>query len=87
MHNLKTNYDKILSIVEECYKIIEVKGPKVGRPPKFADVKIIALVLTAESLGIDSENYLFSKLNTDHYMDFPDLITRAKFNIRARQHM
>lgn len=85
MHNLKTNFDKILSIIEDCYPDFEIKCSMVGRPAKFSDKKVIALSLTAESLGIDSENYLFSKLRSDYAPDFPDLITRSNFNIRIRQ--
>ncbi len=37
-----------------------------------------------ESLGIDSENLLWSKLNTDYANDFPNLIDRTRFNRRRR---
>jgi hypothetical protein len=34
-------------------------------------LEVIALSLTAEALSIDSENRLFSKLNSDYKTDFP----------------
>lgn len=55
-------------------------GPK----PKFTDVEVIALSLTAECLGIDSELYLFVKLETDYKKDFPNLISRRQYNDRRK---
>lgn len=40
--------------------------------------------LTAESLGIDSENYLFSKLQTEYSNDFVNLISRRQYNDRRK---
>ncbi|MEG2491295.1 MAG: IS982 family transposase, partial [Alistipes sp.] len=34
--------------------------PRCGVVPKFSDLEVIALSLTAETLSIDSENYLFA---------------------------
>ena len=42
------------------------KKGNITRPgvvPKFSDLEVIALSLTAETMGIDSECYLFGKLN------------------------
>lgn len=85
MHNLKTNFDKIFAIVAEFYKNVDFPAIRAGRPAKFSDAKIIALALTAESLSIDSEHLLFSKLHSNYKSDFPDLIHRSNFNIRARK--
>jgi hypothetical protein len=85
MHNLKTNFDKILAIVAEFHKNIDLPVRRAGRPSKFSDIKVIALALTAESLSIDSENLLFSKLRSNYSSDFPDLVHRSNFNIRARK--
>jgi hypothetical protein len=65
MHNLKTNFDRVPDIAKlslancllpdgnlQCYR----------NPPKMPDIEVIALALTSESLGIDSENLFFSKL-------------------------
>jgi len=45
----------------------------------------IALSICSESLGIDSENYLWSKLKKDYSKDFPNLIDRSNFNRRRRR--
>lgn len=34
-----------------------------GVVARFSDLEVIALNLTAESIGIDTENYLFAKLS------------------------
>ncbi len=85
MHNLKSNFDKIFPIIKQQLKQLNYKKNKVGRPAKFSDAKVISLSLTAAALGIDSENYLFSKLNSEYKKSFPDLITRSKYNIRVRK--
>lgn len=85
MHNLKSNFDKIFPIVKFALKKNKYKRLTIGRPPKFSDAKVISLCLTAQSLGIDSENYLFTKLNCEYKKKFPDLISRAKYNIRIRK--
>lgn len=55
-------------------------GPK----PKFTDIEVIALSLTAECLGIDSELYLFAKLEADYKEVFPFLISRRQYNDRRK---
>lgn len=51
----------------------------------MSDIEVVALSITAESLGIDSENLLFSKLKNDYSADFPNLIDRTNFNRRRRR--
>jgi hypothetical protein len=34
--------------------------------PKLSDCEIIALSVTGESIGIDSKNYFWEKLKSDH---------------------
>jgi hypothetical protein len=43
--------------------LVNEKGnqPHRGVVPRFSDLEVIALSLTAESIGIDSENNLFAK--------------------------
>ena len=84
--NLIDNFNKILVIVKEklmCHidqhGNIHRKGPK----PKFSDVEVIALNLTAECLMIDSENYLF-KLLHNHKHFFGNLIDRSNYNRRKK---
>jgi hypothetical protein len=87
MHNIKTNFDKILSVIKQ------VIGDEVsedgnylrrGTKPRFSDMEIIALSLTAECLSIDSENYLFSKLNKEYLNEFENMISRRQYNDRRK---
>ena len=60
-----TASDKILLFVGRMVKdkgVEELITAFENLQPKFSDIKVIALSLTAECLGIDSENLLFSKL-------------------------
>jgi hypothetical protein len=83
MHNLKANFDKMLNICKQIGKEFTTdRGnmPRCGVVPRFFDLEIVALSLTAESLSIDSENLLFSKLESDYKADFPNLISRRQYN-------
>ena len=58
MHNIKTNFDKIVDVIKAI--ISNEIGPggnflRPGPKPKFTDIEVIALSLTAECLSIDSE--------------------------------
>ncbi len=62
MHNIKANFDKIIEVIKEIIKEeINEKGNYLrrGSVPKFSDIEVIALSITSECLGIDSENYYF----------------------------
>jgi len=88
MHNLKTNFDKIFVITKSFFSdSIDVDGnfQFYPRKPKMSDCEIITMSILCESIGIDSENYLFGKLNSDHSQDFPNLISRSRFNRRRKQ--
>ena len=88
MHNLKTNFDKIYKIVKSSLSDnlnSEDNLQFYPRQPKMNDCSIITFSICAESLGIDSENYLWSKLKKDYSKDFPDLIDRSNFNKRRRR--
>ncbi len=66
MHNLKENFDKIVNICKLHSKnLFDTEGNvcRPGTKPRFSDLEVIFLSLTAES--IDSENLLFAKLNTE----------------------
>ena len=52
--------------------------------PKFSDMQVIALSLTAECLSIDSENHLFSKLNTEYKDKFKNIVSRRQYNDRRK---
>lgn len=88
MHNLKTNFDKIYGIVKTSLKSALDEQDNLQfypRPPKLNDCSIISLSICAEILGIDSENYLWSKLKNDYAADFPNLTDRSNFNKRRRR--
>jgi hypothetical protein len=87
MHNIKTNFDKILVILKDIIgDEINEKGNYLrrGSVPKFSDIEVIAMSLTAECLSIDSENYLFSKLDTEYADEFENMISRRQYNDRRK---
>ncbi len=87
MHNIKTNFDKILVVIKDILKDeINERGNYLrrGTRPRFSDIEVIALSLTAECLSIDSENYLFSKLNKEYKAGFENMISRRQYNDRRK---
>ena len=65
MHNLYAIFAKFLDICKMfSADLVNEKGniPRRGVVPKFSDLEVISLSLAAESIGIDSESFLFSKL-------------------------
>ena len=79
MNSFKASYDKILevlSLVEEKDRFL-----KQIRLPKLSDKELIAMNLTAEYLGIDSEYELFRKLP----LDLSSKIDRTVYNRRKRK--
>ena len=87
MHNIQTNFDKILVVIKDILvDEINEKGNYLrrGTKPRFSDVEVIALSLTAECLGIDSESYLFSKLNKEYQKEFSNMISRRQYNDRRK---
>lgn len=88
MHNLKSNFDKFLSITKSSFKNVATADGNFSfypRKPKLSDCEIVALSLSAEAIGVDSESYLFGKLNADHLSDFPSLPQRCNYNRRRRK--
>lgn len=87
MHNIKTNFDKILDLLKDILSDeINEKGnyKRRGVVPRFSDVEVMALSLTAECLSIDSENYLFSKLVSEYQYEFENIISRRQYNDRRK---
>lgn len=87
MHNIKVNFDKIFQVVKDILdKEVNERGNFIRRGvvPKFSDIEVISLSLTAECLGIDSENYLFSKLRTEYSNEFANMISRRQYNDRRK---
>ena len=88
MHNLKTNFDKIIGIAKSTLANVLLEDNNFfhyRNKPKMTDIEIVALSLTAESLGIDSENLLFSKLRSEYLSDFPTLLDRSNYNRRRKR--
>lgn len=87
MHNLASNFRLFFQITKSAFTHVILADDNFKfypRKPKLSDIEIIALALTAESIGIDSENYLFGKLRCDYRAAFPQLIHRSNFNRRRK---
>ena len=83
MHNLRANFSKFLAIAKSVFRDeIDVEGNFRFYPnkPKMSDKQVITLSSLAESLSIDSENWLFGKLRSGYSKLFPDLIHRKLTN-------
>jgi hypothetical protein len=50
-------------------------------------LEVVALSITAEAFSIDSENYLFKRLNSECPGAIPNLITRRQYNQRRKKTM
>ena len=64
MHNLYANFVRILEVCKRFSQdLVNDKGniPRCGVVPRFSDLEVIALSLTEETMGYDSECYLFSQ--------------------------
>lgn len=62
MRNFITNFVRILGTCKDFAgnRVNELGNvPRCGVVPKFSDLEVIALGITAEAFHIDSENYLF----------------------------
>lgn len=79
MHNLEANYYKILEVLDT----INIKSNFLNqkRKPRLTDKELIALNLTSEYLGIDSEYDLFRKLPET----MNSRIERSVYNRRRRK--
>ena len=79
MHNFQTNYDKILQVLNS----IEPRNSFLVqiRKPKLLDKELIAINLTSEYMGIDSESQLFRILP----LSLLNKIERSVYNRRKRK--
>lgn len=79
MNNLQANYERILEVLRKISNENLLSYQR--RVPKLKDLELISLVLTAEFMGIDSENHLFRHI--------PDTlgqkIDRSVYNRRKRR--
>jgi hypothetical protein len=88
MHDIRKTYDKLFPFIKNfSCNLFQNDGniKRTGPKPKFSDIEVITLALTAEILNIDSENLLFKKLLALSENDqFHNLIDRSQFNVRRR---
>lgn len=90
MHNLETNFQKILEIAKSVFADdLNQHGnfSHYPRMPKLSDAEVIALTISAEAIGLDSENYLFLKLESDYKELYQKLPHRTNYNRRKRKLM
>lgn len=88
MHNIKTNFDIIFDICKSIFcdqLVADDNFYEYPNKPKMTDLQLVALALTAEALGIDSENHLFKKLNEEYKSEFASLIDRSNYNRRRKK--
>jgi hypothetical protein len=79
MNNLSANYERILEVLQKISK--EQLLAYQRRRPKMSDLALVSLSLTAEFMGMDSENDLFRKLPTI----ISSKIERSVYNRRRRR--
>jgi len=79
MNNLNANYKRILEVLREISK--EQLLPYQRRQPRLSDLELVSLSLTAEFMGMDSENDLFRKLP----QNISSKIERSVYNRRRRR--
>lgn len=88
MHDLKTNFDKILPIVNQTLADqTDTEGNLqfYPNPPKLSDAAVISLALLQEALSIDSEHWLWSKLQADYDSEFAPLPDLSRYNRRRKR--
>lgn len=88
MYNLYTKFVKILEICKQFSEnLVNESGnvPRRGPVPKFSDLEVVALSLTAETESIDSEKWLFNYKLQEYKDSIPNLISRRLFNDRRKK--
>ena len=88
MYNLYTKFVKVLDICKQYSEnLVNELGniPRRGLIPKFSDLEVVALSLTAESESIDSEKWLFDYKLQEYKDCIPNLISRRQFNDRRKK--
>ena len=85
MYNLYTKFVKILEICKQFSEnLVNESGnvPRRGPVPKFSDLEVVVLSLTAETESIDSEKWLFDYKLQEYKDSISNLIPRRQFNDR-----
>lgn len=89
MYNLYTKFVKILEICKQFSENLVNESGNVPRRghfvPKFSDLEVVALSLTAETESIDSEKWLFDYKLQEYKDNIPNLISRRQFNDRRKK--
>lgn len=88
MHDLKANFDKILPIIKQTLADqLNSDGNLQFYPnkPAWPDSYVITFALLQEALGINSERWLWGKIQTDYSADFPSLPHRTRYNRRRKR--
>ena len=88
MYNLYTKFVKILEICKQFSEnLVNELGniPRRGPVPKFSDLEVVVLSLTAETESIDSEKCLFDYKLQEYKANIPNLISRRQFNDRRKK--
>ena len=88
MYNLYTKFVRILEICEQFSEnLVNEFGniPRRGPVPKFSDLEVVALSLTAETESVDSEKWLFDYKLQEYKANIPNLISRRLFNDRRKK--
>ena len=88
MYNLYTKFVKILEICKQFSTnlVNELSNiPRRGPVPKFSDLVVVALSMTAESESIDSQKWLFDYKLQEYKGRIPNLISRRLFNDRRKK--
>lgn len=87
MYNIRHSFGKILAVIIDVLGDEYPEGGNFLRPglkPLFTDIEVIALSMTSESLGIDSENRLFAIIEFEYLDQFPHMISRRQYNDRRK---
>lgn len=79
MNNLNANYERILEVLRKISNENLLSYQR--RVPKLKDLELISLALTAEFMGIDSENHLFRHIPAT----IGQKIHRSVYNRRKRR--
>lgn len=90
MHNFIANFARILGICKEfAGNRVNNLGnvPRRGVVPKFSDLEVIALGITAEAFHIDSENYLFYRLHKECKDALPHLHQPSSVQCQAQAYI
>lgn len=86
MHNLYAIFARFLDICKQMAgNLVNEHGniPRRGVIPKFSDLEVVALSLTSEAIGIDTEALLFVKLQ-EYSKELHHLISRRGYNDRRK---